>query len=501
MAAAPPVAAAVMIVLIAGCATHKPPPPPLMPPPLAASVRYRPGPPVGAAPTTQPAAAAVNVADALSVETEWHALSGVPSGLPPLLTAARLIEAPDAANPLLPTGRLTRDARLVPAEKIDALERLRSDAPPIRRASITTSHGVLARGATSAFIIAGEPPGENPALAPSRIEIAVHRAAAASASTTLPATAPTTTAASATTAPTGGGSGDVVQLAIAVRRVNIHVSGSPSEPAVENERILLDPRPLTELPMRMAVIIPARFDRSSRAVLAVIRIDRPDPADAAYQQTLARCQADLMRGGALAAIPSTTAPSIRDWPSMQPALNLLAEPSSARAAMVYLAGETDARLCGDVALAADDATITELARRISTHVAETPEKDRNIDRLAWVLESSALEQLTAMQTSEQLPPELAAVMSTFAGEAGRRPASLDELARAGSVDALPARIIAENFTYQEDSSPAARVRAFDWLASNGRAPPGYDPLGDAKRRRTSLDEAMTAAAKSSGGAP
>ena len=44
--------------------------------------------------------------------------------------------------------------------------------------------------------------------------------------------------------------------------------------------------------------------------------------------------------------------------------------------------------------------------------------------------------------------------------------------------------------YLEDSSPSARVRAYDWLAARGRAPQGYEPLGPARERRRALDAAL-----------
>jgi hypothetical protein len=168
---------------------------------------------------------------------------------------------------------------------------------------------------------------------------------------------------------------------------------------------------------------------------------------------------------------------------------------------VYLANETNAHLTGDVALGADDSTLAELAGRLMTRLNTAKLTEPDAPQLAWQLEAACMEQLAAMQTAEKLPPELAAPLTVFAGEAGRRSASLDELVQAGSVEALRAKIIAENFNYLEDSSPASRVRAYDWLIANGQQLAGYDPLADAKQRRTALDRAITAAAKMPGGAP
>ena len=70
---------------------------------------------------------------------------------------------------------------------------------------------------------------------------------------------------------------------------------------------------------------------------------------------------------------------------------------------------------------------------------------------------------------------------------------------AGSAADLRTRLLAENFIQLEDSSPAARVRACDWLAARGIAPAGYDPLGPPKARREALERALTAAATKPGG--
>ena len=42
----------------------------------------------------------------------------------------------------------------------------------------------------------------------------------------------------------------------------------------------------------------------------------------------------------------------------------------------------------------------------------------------------------------------------------------------------------------EDSSPAARVRAYDWLKAHARQPTGYDPLGEAHQRSAAIEKAL-----------
>jgi hypothetical protein len=115
-------------------------------------------------------------------------------------------------------------------------------------------------------------------------------------------------------------------------------------------------------------------------------------------------------------------------------------------------------------------------------------------QFGWQLEVLTLQELAALQSAEKLPAELEGVLSRYAGEAARNAGSLEELTRVQGRDQLRARLIAENFTYLEDASPSARVRAYDWLKTRGHAPEKYDPLGPAKARSAAIDAAMTSAA-------
>ena len=56
-------------------------------------------------------------------------------------------------------------------------------------------------------------------------------------------------------------------------------------------------------------------------------------------------------------------------------------------------------------------------------------------------------------------------------------------------------LIEENKIALESSSPSARLRAADWLATQSVTVPGYDPLGPARERRQALREWAAAAAK------
>ena len=52
----------------------------------------------------------------------------------------------------------------------------------------------------------------------------------------------------------------------------------------------------------------------------------------------------------------------------------------------------------------------------------------------------------------------------------------------------------------ELASPALRVRAYDWLADRGQAPPDYDPLASPRARRAALEKYQEATTRPSSGA-
>ena len=96
-------------------------------------------------------------------------------------------------------------------------------------------------------------------------------------------------------------------------------------------------------------------------------------------------------------------------------------------------------------------------------------------------------------TEELQTPELFAVLTEHFGEPGRHSAAVDEIMRGTSSGGeLRRKLISENYIYLEDSSPSARVRAFEWLRAQKLAPAGFDPLGSPKQRRQALDQALSA---------
>jgi len=177
----------------------------------------------------------------------------------------------------------------------------------------------------------------------------------------------------------------------------------------------------------------------------------------------------------------------------------LSVPNGRRSALVFLSDRTDAPVCEDVALAADDQVLAQLAKDVQAKFT-TDSTPRDASAIGWTLDLTTLKLLDRLQNAAEsgtvsastpaLPDEMAAVLASCAGEVGRHGSSLDEVLR-GLVNRedLDNRLLAENLIFLEDSSPASRVRAYDWLNERGKAPAGYDPLGSPEERRKALEAA------------
>jgi hypothetical protein len=164
-----------------------------------------------------------------------------------------------------------------------------------------------------------------------------------------------------------------------------------------------------------------------------------------------------------------------------------------RAELAFLADQTGASLCEDVAMEADDPTLAVLVKNIQAKVAPNapPQSDPNV---GWLLDHTTLQLLAKLaedaDKGTHVPAELLAILSTHTGEVGRHPSSLAEVLKGlSSRQELDNRLLAENMIFLEDNSPASRVRAYDWLNARHLAPAGYDPLAAGKARREALEKA------------
>jgi hypothetical protein len=181
-------------------------------------------------------------------------------------------------------------------------------------------------------------------------------------------------------------------------------------------------------------------------------------------------------------------PTSPDEATVNDLLSSIARPPTRRSATAYLAAWSGARFCEDVALSADDKTLAALATEFSPEIAKVAAEKPAV---GWRLDRITLSFINKLQNDGELPPELAAILSDRAGEAGRHPSAMEEILRdvAGPVD-LDQRLVATNRLYLEDSSPASRARAYDWLKNRNRheEPAGYVPLSSSRDRRAALEK-------------
>jgi hypothetical protein len=513
-----------------GCAQQQQPPPaPMAAPQAAVSVTHFAGTALSGA---RPAAGAVAATPAVRVDVEWLAVERDPlvdqrdGALLPLGSAARLVLATRDRQPVLSTSRLTSTARYATGDAAASFVASMAKGQWGQTASMLKQQSALPPDVT--LDVRAVPAGTAAASTSTDIAVPVveiflqHVPAVGGGAAAMVAKPPAT-------APVRG----AIELALAVQDYAAPIQDQP-EPAMNapaepkqakgkrdgkqpktppqpqpppetppqnvltREIAVLPPLKLTGAEQLIVLAMPSNFIGSpAKGLVAVVRV-APAADDPATQKLIAATIADVRRQGDLAtgkgAASATSQPAV--WPGYESALTTLDRADVRRRALVYLTGQTNAKLCGDVALVADDATLQQLAAdaRASAAAAKPPYTP---EALGWLLDRACLAWCARLSGENRLPPELAAVLSTYAGEAGRRPASLEEMLRAANSRAsLDARLVSENLIYLEDSSPSARVRANDWLAARGRAPAGYDPLGPPRARREALERALDAAAAS-----
>jgi hypothetical protein len=473
-----------------GCQTQ--PPPPLAPPLATIRVDHFAGTPLSG-PTAVAASPATAPSDALSVRVTFIALERVPDRVfDPLASRARLISSSRAGSPVLPSARLTENVGVLdlqnPADSIPKLTAARCG----RLVAMNTLTGALPEGVTADFTaldpntltdtVTGRPTQR-------RVRIDVAR-------------------------PAGGGP---LQLALGLYDFTpgakpASAAGGSSQAGSSQAGSLQSERAVMDLPTvdhhYLMLVTPFRFAAAeSRAIAAVVEIT-PGTDDDRHQEAFARAAADVRRSiTAAAGRPGISSGDADAWTSVQAAMASLDMPGARRSALVFLATRTDAPWCEDVALVADDAALDRLAQETRKQLtsATTPQSDSAV---GWALDHATLSMLTQLlnaansSNAPRVPDELAAVLASRAGEAGRHSSSMEEVTKGlASREDLDNRLLAENLIFLEDSSPASRVRAFDWLGARGRAPAGYDPLGLPRERRQALERGLATAAGATTTAP
>ena len=449
---------ALMLVLLAGC---QPRPQALLPAPSVATTSSHYAGSTISGPTTR---ATFTSSDVLLVHVRWVALAKMPTvASTPLGARARLLLAGNTDSPLLGSAELTSGVRIVEGPAAASLITMLAGAPSATQAPIAQRTAALLDGVTPVFradVTAIE--------APESVELKISRSPPEANATDLPLQCSFSIAKSYGQAAEGS-QPSLSETALFDWKIHPHSDGA-------------------------VLLIPISFSDGHAKVLALGIEIRPAVDSSEEALVLAKCQEDVTQSAQAQAARLGNAPvGISQSAGIIAALRALDDPQQRRASLVYLANAGDASLCLDTALVADGSVLADLSQRIQA-AAKAVNPDA-LPALGWALDRCAFELLTSLADSPEsgkLPPELATVLTQFCGEAARHSASLDEIARGmNSETDLRNRLVAQNLVFLTDSSPAARVRAFDWLSSRHLAPAGYDPLAPARDRRMALDRATT----------
>ena len=169
------------------------------------------------------------------------------------------------------------------------------------------------------------------------------------------------------------------------------------------------------------------------------------------------------------------------------AIAALGDRATRRAAIVELGGGAAAPLVSELAIMGSEEFLDELCTRLKADSTVLESIAVSAPEIQWRLEREAILLMARAASEAELASEYEGMLLRFAGEAGRYPGTLeDAIVSSKTVTDFYSRIVDENLIALEDSRPAARVRAFDWLSSNGFPIPDYDPLARSRERRAAL---------------
>ncbi|HKD99719.1 MAG TPA: hypothetical protein VKE69_01815 [Planctomycetota bacterium] len=447
--------AAAPAAFAAACAAA--PGPPFAAPPIAVETHQFAGSPLGGAARAEAAVDAdSDRALALAIDLTW--LEHFPSAeLSPLTQRLRVVSASGSGAPIQPAARLGARARVGAGGDAVAFLEERSEGRLGRSIEVASWRGALPAGVTTAVRVDALDEGQ--ATLGGHVVIEISRREA-----------------------------DRLEVALAMEGAVETDRDDDDRPAAPSfgrarESAVLDLAPEID-GGPLVLVLPRPPGRGPGALVAAIVAGvAPVEGDAraAHDEATKRCLADVAQARATATerAATLTAPEARRRELGQ-AARALKEARTRRAALVYLTSDAPRSLAADVALAADAPTLEAVAADAVAAAADET-------ALAWQLEVASYRRLAQLAKDSKLPPELEALLLRHAGEATRTPGFLESaVADSAGPEALLERIAQENRFALEDSSPAARVRAYDWLAARDQAPPGYDPLGPVAARREAL---------------
>ncbi len=193
-------------------------------------------------------------------------------------------------------------------------------------------------------------------------------------------------------------------------------------------------------------------------------------------------RSELARSAALARIDD-----VGNWPGFESALRAARDPAQRRRALVWIASQTSAMIARDHLLLASDDELNAYHDLLRQDLRAST-LDRKPELLGWLMDLRSLHRLKSLASDNKLPPSLAGILSIHAGALSRDPSSLDAVLRGvRSRDEFDSRLRAEHLIALEDSSPAIRVDAFEFLRARNQAPANYDPLASDADRAHALE--------------
>ncbi len=180
-----------------------------------------------------------------------------------------------------------------------------------------------------------------------------------------------------------------------------------------------------------------------------------------------------------------------------------AAPIEPRGPLLYLANAQGGPLTKDLVLTADERLLTDWAALIpKAEVLSAGKGGGEPSWIVWEVERAAWVCLARRQVKDALGAEWQAILLRHAGEAARYSSTIEDAAmQSADLATMQKRLVLENQLFLEDSSPAPRVRAYDWLTRRGLQPEGFDPLASREERRDvlrALEQARLQAIESAG---
>jgi hypothetical protein len=243
------------------------------------------------------------------------------------------------------------------------------------------------------------------------------------------------------------------------------------------------------------VVLPVPDAGRTPATLVLTLEVLPAPADPAgaarHAERLAACVGSVPPAPPPPSVTAHAAELERLWLGVQ-------KPAERRAALLYIATASGARLVEELVLQAEDEWLEKLVGEKGSGPFSAAEKGPDpfsppgADPLAAAgaeLERRALQMMAEAIRQETLPAHFEACLLRRAGAVARSAAILEAAAAQPDLAAIDARLVAENLSMLEEPTAGARARAHEWLAARGAAPEGFDPFGPAPERRAALERA------------